>query len=127
MSGAGMSTFEVDQPWIVYHYGLTHDKWWPPHNSTRILGRARIKMECAICGETRIADMKIPRFGTVSAPGGGRHPQRLRFCLDHLHPDRPHPMSWVRPLLNPDAHKGGIELDLLAMRLETELNDGAAP
>ena len=39
----------------------------------------------------------------------------------HLHRDQPHPMAWAKPLLNPAAHPGGIDLDLLAMRLEADL------
>lgn len=32
-------------------------------------------------------------------------------------------MAWARPLLNPAAHNvvGGIDLDLLAMRLQADL------
>lgn len=115
------STYEKEQPWLVYHYGLTHDKWWPLWNSTRVTGCAKIKAECAICGKVETISMAIPRFGTVPGPEGGKHPKRLDFMYRHLHVDRPHPMAWAKPLLNLDAHQGGIDLALLAARLEREL------
>jgi hypothetical protein len=118
---AGHSTYETTQPWVAYHYGLTHDGWWPPWNSTRVLGRARIIMECAVCGQREIASLRMPRFGPI--PDRGRHPIRERFLFEHQHPDRPHPMSWDKPFLNPAAHEGGMDLDLLGMRLEAEINE----
>jgi hypothetical protein len=33
-------------------------------------------------------------------------------------------MSWAKPLLNPQAHEGGLNLDLLAARLEADINEG---
>jgi hypothetical protein len=119
-----MQTAETDQPWVVYTYGLTHDKWWPFWNSTRVLGRMRIKMTCAVCGTEEAPWLRIPRFGPI--PDKGRHPARIKFLLEHVHPDRPHPMSWSMPFLNPGVHQGGIDLDLLAMRLQADLNGGAA-
>jgi len=107
-------TYETDQPWVIYRY-LTTDR------RTRITGRSRIECECAICGDRETLTIRIPRFGPVPVPTGGRHPARVRFLLDHIHPDRSHPMAWARPLLNPATHTGGIDLDLLAMRLEAEL------
>ena len=118
-----MSMFETSQPWVAYHYGLTHDMWWPFWSSTRVLGVAKIRMECAVCGRSEIARMKIPRFGAVKEPASGRHPLRERFLAEHAHPDRGAPMSWAKPLLNAAAHPGGISLDALAMRLEADLND----
>lgn len=113
------STYETEQPWVVYHY-LTTDR------RTRITGRSVIECECAVCGERRKVRIRIPRFGRVPAPVGGRHPERVRFLLDHLHRgEERHPMSWARPLLNLAAHQGGVDLDLLAMRLEAELQGAA--
>lgn len=114
------STYEITQPWVVYRYGLTHDRWWPLWNSTHIIGRAKIRMECAVCGVCETANLKIPRFGKVPTPASGRHPVREAFLAAHIHPDRGAPMSWVRPLLNLAAHEGGLDLDQLAMRLEAE-------
>lgn len=119
------STYEVDQPWVLYHYGLTHDGWWPLWNSTHVLGRARIQCECMVCGGVEIANLPIPRFGPVPEPASGRHPFRERFLADHAHPDRGHPMSWKRPLANFAAHPGGLDLDQLAMRLEADFNQDA--
>jgi hypothetical protein len=69
-----MSTYETEQPWLCYHYGATHDKWWPFWNSTRVLGIFKINMECCVCGEYRMTRIKIPRFGEVPAPKGGASP-----------------------------------------------------
>lgn len=116
------SMFDTDMPWIVYHYGRTVDGWWPLWRSVRVLGRAAIECECAVCGERHIIAAPLPRFGPVN-PNGREHPERTRFKLDHLHRDRPHPMAWKRPLLNPAAHRGGLDLGLLAMRLEADLRE----
>jgi len=115
------STFDTDEPWVVYHYGRTHDAFWPPWRSTRLLGYGLIECECAVCGKREVLKIRIPRFGPVI--DRGKHPKRIRFLLDHLHPDKGHPMSWAKPLLNPDAHPGGMNLDMLAMRLEAELRE----
>lgn len=117
------STYETTQPWVIYHYGRTHDRWWPPWNSTRVLGRARIVCECAVCGGREVVSFRIPRFGPVPVPESGRHPERERFLAEHVHPDRGAPMSWAKPLLNLAAHRGGMNLDALAMRLEADLNE----
>lgn len=115
-----METYETGQAWVVYTYGLTHDRWWPLWRSTRILGYARIQMTCCVCGTREIAKVRIPRVGPVV--DRGHHPRRTRFLAEHEHPDRGHPMSWALPLYNPSVHTGGVSLDLLAMRLEGDLN-----
>lgn len=121
MSRRWLENYDTDQPWVVYRYGHTHDRFWPPWRSTRILGFAKVECECAVCGEVRIVKAPIPRFGNPN-PSGEHHPERIRFLLDHLHRDtQRHPMSWAKPLLNPAAHRGGIDLGLLAMRLEADL------
>ena len=119
-----MERAESDQPWVIYTYGRTHDRWWPLWNSTRVLGRARIGMECMVCGATTVASIKMPRFKEI--PDRGRHPTRLRFLLDHLHPDKGHPMSWARPLRNMNAHPQGVDLELLAVRLQAEMRDSSS-
>ncbi len=118
--GRVMERYDADQPWVIYRYGATHDKWWPFWNSTRVLGFAKVECECAICGERHMVKARIPRFGDPN-PGGQHHPERIKFLLAHLHRDQPHPMAWAKPLLNFAAHSGGIDLDLLAMRLEADL------
>ena len=115
-------TYEVTQPWVIYTYGRTHDDWWPFWNSTRFLGRARIGLECCVCGHREVVTLRIPRFGSVPEPASGRHPERERFLAEHAHPDRGHPMSWARPLRNVAAHQGGLNLGLLAARLEADMN-----
>jgi len=117
-----MNTFEVDQPWVVYHYGRTHDRWWPFWNSTRFLGRACIVAECAVCGDRTPLWFRIPRFGPIA--DRGHHPKRSAYLAAHAHPDRGAPMSWKLPLLNPAAHRGGVDLGALAMRLEADMNEG---
>ena len=117
-----LTTFETNQPWVVYTY-ITHDRFWPFWNSTRILGKSKIRCECAVCGNSEILRMPIPRFGPVPAPASGKHPERERYLREHSHPDRPHPMAWSKPLLNLAAlaaHGEGVDLDLLGMRLEDE-------
>ncbi len=100
-----LTTYETTQPWVVYRY-LTHDGCWPPWSSTRFLGRSRVECECAICGDRRVLSLRIPRFGPVPEPEGGRHPQRVRFLSEHLHPDRRRsPLTWTKPLLNAAAHR----------------------
>lgn len=121
-----LEKYDVEYPWVIYRYGLTHDEWWPFWNSTRVLGRARIECECAVCGVREVVAFRIPRFGPVPEPKSGRHEQRERFLAEHAHPDRGAPMSWARPLLNPGAHQDGINLESLAMRLEADLNDDGA-
>lgn len=49
MSGKWMERAETGQPWVIYTYGRTHDGWWPLWSSTRVLGRARVGLEC--CAE----------------------------------------------------------------------------
>lgn len=117
-----LSTFDTDQPWVLYHYGLTHDRFWPPWNSTRVLGKAKILCECMVCGARQAVTMRIPRFGSVPEPESGKHELRERFLAEHAHPDRGHPMSWAKPLANIAAHTKGLDLDLLAMRLEADIN-----
>lgn len=119
-----MRTAEHTQPWVIYTYGRTHDMWWPFWNSTRFLGRASITMSCMVCGDVTSVWYRIPRFGPVPVPASGRHPLREKYLADHAHEDRGHPMSWARPLENMNAHRGGLDLDLLGMRLEGDLNDG---
>jgi hypothetical protein len=110
----GHSTYDTDQPWVVYHY-LTTDR------RTRITGRSRIACECAVCGTREVLTIRIPRVGPITGPKAGKHPERIRFLLAHIHKDRPHPMAWARPLLNPAAHTSGLDLNLLTMRLEADL------
>lgn len=122
-SRPGESMYDTDLPWVVYHYGRTVDPWWPIWRSVRVLGRAAVECECAVCGHSRVVVAPIPRFGPVN-PEGREHPERTRFKLDHLHRERPHQMAWAKPLLNLAA-TGVIDLDLLAMRLEADLRADA--
>lgn len=114
-----METYDTDQPWVIYRY-LSTDR------ETRVTGRSRIQCECAVCGTRKTLRLKIPRFGRINEPKGGKHVERLCFLRDHLHADRPNPMAWARPLLNLAAHVDGIDLDLLAMRLEADLREAGA-
>lgn len=120
-----METCETTQPWVIYTYGRTHDHWWPFWTSTRVLGRARIGMECMVCGHAEVVSLPIPRLRGI--PDKGRHPERVRFLREHAHPDRGHPASWVRPLRNLDAWPGGLNPDLLAARLEADLKSPQDP
>lgn len=118
-----MDTYEQDQPWVLYHYGLTHDLWWPIKGSTRWWGVSKIACECMVCGDRTTLRMKIPRWGPVPSWPSGKHPEREKYLALHEHPNRGAPMSWARPLANPAAHPGGVDLDALSMRLEADLNE----
>lgn len=116
---------ETAQPWVIYTYGRTHDRWWPLWSSTRVLGRARIGMECCVCGHAEVVSLPMPRFGTVPEPASGRHPARERFLAAHAHPGRGNPMSWARPLRNAAVFGlAGVDMDLLAMRLQADVAEG---
>lgn len=119
-----MQRAEQAMPWVIYTYGRTHDEWWPFWNSTRILGRASIQMSCMVCGDVTVAWYKIPRIGPVPEPEGGKHPVRVKYLAEHVHLDRGHPLSWARPLENMNVYRDGLDLDLLAMRIEGDINDG---
>lgn len=110
----GAERYDTDQPWIVWTYLSTDAR-------TRVTGRSAIRMECCVCGEQETVRIAIPRVGPIPEPPGGRHAERVRFMLAHLHPDKGHPMSWAKPLRNLAAMGGVIDLDLLAMRLEADL------
>ena len=112
----GAERYDTDQPWICWTFLSTDAR-------TRITGRSVVRMDCCVCGAIQKSHIRIPRFGPVSAPPGGRHAERLRFMLAHLHPDKGHPMSWAKPLRNPFAQPGGLDLNLLAMRLEADLTE----
>lgn len=99
-------TYETGQPWVIYKYGRTHDLWWPFWTSTRFLGYGAIDAECAICGDRTVLKAKMPRFGPIPVNRDdplGRHPVRVAYLKQHEHPDRKHPITWARPLLNPAA------------------------
>lgn len=108
-------TYETDAPWVTW-------TWLSTDRETRITGRMRMRMTCCVCGKREIIRPRIARFGPVAAPPGGVHPERLAAKERHAHPDRGHPMSWALPLRNPFG-TGGLNLDLLGMRLEADLNE----
>lgn len=109
-------TYETDAPWVTW-------TWLSTDRETRITGRSRLKLTCCVCGEREIVRVPIPRWGPVPEPEGGVHPERAKAKIRHAHPDRGHPMSWALPLRNPGAHGGGMDLDLLAARLEADANE----
>lgn len=106
----GAERYDTDQPWICWRFLSTDAR-------TRVTGRSVIRMDCCVCGAKETVRIRIPRFGPVPVPPGGRYAERVRFMLAHLHPDKGHPMSWEKPLRNPFAQRGGLDLELLAMRL----------
>lgn len=114
-------TYEVGQPWVIYRYGRTHDGWWPPLSSTRVMGRAKIDVECAICGNRSVLTFRMPRFGPIPPNTGdpqGRHPARVAYLKAHAHPDRKHPITWAKPLANPAALQGKTDvLDVIKRRV----------
>jgi len=94
------AAYDTDQPWIIYEYGRTHDKWWPPWSSTRVLGYALIGCRCCICGDRTVLKIKMPRFGPVTKTVG-KHERRMAYLAKHEHHDRNDaPMTWAQPLAN---------------------------
>lgn len=103
-------TYETDAPWVTW-------TWLSTDRETRFTGRMRM----LLTRET--IRVRIPRFGRVPEPEGGIHPARHEAKERHAHPDRGHPMSWALPLRNIAAHEGGMNLDLLGLRLEADVNE----
>jgi hypothetical protein len=111
----GSERYDTDQPWICWTFLSTDAR-------TRITGRSVVLMDCCVCGQKRKVRIRIPRVGPV--PDNGKHVERLRFMRDHLHPEKPHPITWAKPLRNLAVFgTGGLDLDLLAMRLEADLKE----
>jgi hypothetical protein len=108
-------TYETDAPWVTW-------TWLSTDRETRFTGRMRMRLTCCVCGKREVIRPRIPRFGPVPEPPGGVHPERVAAKERHAHPDRGHPMSWALPLRNPLGQSGGLNLDLMAMRLEADLN-----
>lgn len=73
-----MITIETAAPWITYHY-RTSDRW------TRITGRSMILARCSYCYAEKLITLRIPRFGPVPSPAGGRHPERIAWVEEHGH------------------------------------------
>lgn len=100
VDGKWLVRAEESQPWVLYVYGLTHDGLWPLRTSTRLLGYARIRCECMVCGDRTVMQLPIPRLRRVPRPANGRHPARENYLRAHEHPDRGHPIFWAQPLRN---------------------------
>ena len=114
---AGLETYEVGSPWVTYHY-LTTDR------QTRITGRSKILLACAICGVEETLVLRIPRVGPVPEPQGGRHPKRVEFVRAHQHTaeERSDRTRWAKPLRN----AVGLDLGTIAAVIEKAINDGGA-
>lgn len=113
-------TYETAAPWVTW-------LWLSTDRETRVTGRSRMRLTCAVCGRRETVRIRIPRWGTVPPPPGGIHAARRDAIERHAHPDRGHPMSWKLPLLNPAAHRGGIDIDLLTMRLAADSGSPEEP
>lgn len=105
-------TYEDRQPWVIYVYGLTTDRWWPLWRSTRVLGYAKIECQCCICGDRTVVKVKLPRVGVVV--DRGPHALRREYLAKHQHPNqRTAPETWVWPLRNPEALRADDLMDIL--------------
>ena len=95
-------TFEIDQAWVLYCYFVPNWIVW-------LLGLSCIRMECIICGVRYHPTFRLKRWGPME--DRGRHPKRVRFCEQHLHPHlNKNPLCWELPLKNPAAlPDGGLE------------------
>lgn len=98
-------TYETTAPWITW-------TWLSDDRETRITGRMRHRMTCCICGKSEVIRPRIPRWGPVTPPPGGIHPERLRAIERHAHPGLRDPADWALPLRNPDAWSGGLPLSV---------------
>jgi hypothetical protein len=117
-----LETYEVGSPWITYHY-LTTDR------QTRITGRSKILLACAICGHEEVLTLRIPRVGPVPTPKGGRHEKRVEFVRAHQHTadERRDRRTWAKPLRNPAGLDVGtmveIVQDVISRDVETNRED----
>lgn len=107
-TGGGYQSCDLTQPWIIYHAGRTHERLWPIWSSARLRCHTRITLECCVCGQRQAASLPVPRLLPI-----GEHPEPRAFLAEHAHPDRGHPMSWVRPLANVDSFRraGGADVE----------------
>lgn len=102
-------TYETTAPWITW-------TWLSDDRETRITGRMRHKMTCCICGKSEIIRPRIPRWGPITPPPNGVHPERLAAIERHSHPDRRDPTDWALPFRNP---VGGLDLGMFQRIAET--------
>lgn len=110
-----LQTADDKQPWVVYTYGRTHDRWLhSPWRNSLVVGRIVVDHECAVCGAHEVAILRAKRFSRPS-----EDPFRREWLKEHVHPDMPNQAAWAKPLLNPFA-LGALDLDLLVMRLEAD-------
>ena len=118
MSADRLETYEVGSPWITYHY-LTTDR------RTRITGRSKILLACAICGHEEVLTIRIPRVGPVPMPQGGRHPQRVEFVRAHQHTaaERGDRARWAKPMRNV-AGLGQVDLAAIVAAALSERERG---
>lgn len=95
---------EADAPWVT---------WTLPYTDrlTRVTGYATAELTCCICGAQEVHRARVPRWGPVPEPEGGRHRYRLEAIARHDHPDQRDPRDWALPLRNLAA--GADVLDIL--------------
>lgn len=108
-------TYEIGQPWVTYHY---------PHDDQQATRRglfALVNMRCLVCGGTEEWKVRWGQQRKIKHDHRGYAMERVKFLADHAHPDRGHPMSWALPLANVAAHENGLDVGLLAMRVEADL------
>lgn len=117
-----LETFEVGSPWITYHY-LTTDR------RTRVTGRSKILLACAICGHEETVTLRIPRFGPVPEPKGGRHETRVAFVRGHQHTaeDRRDRRRWVKPLRNVAGMDSAVMAGILQDVVDDAVRRAAGP
>jgi hypothetical protein len=113
-----LETYEVGSPWVTYHYQTTDAQ-------TRITGRSKILLACAICGHEEVLTLRIPRVGPVPEPQGGRHPDRVAFVRAHQHTgeERRDRTTWAKPLRNPAGLNLGDLADIVTDALNRDLGD----
>lgn len=118
----------LDSPWIIISY-LTSDA-----EADASGGRSRVRLECCICGQREVKDFILPAeddpIWDVIDPREGTPEAKVikqEFQLTHVHEDRQGKsamLTWARPLKNPAALKGGIDVRELKQRLMLEIEAG---
>lgn len=120
-----LENYLIEMPWIVLTYPVSDAE------ADANGGQSKVIFECCICGVLEEKAFHLPPEGdpiwkTIDPKEGTPESKKLRqeFQLAHLHEDRQSDpvLTWAKPLRNPSAIWGGINLQQLKRRLLTELD-----
>lgn len=120
-----METFFTDTPWICLTYPVSDAE------ADANGGKSKVILDCCICGEVKEIEFSLPAatdpiWKRIDRQKGTPEAYfiRLGFQLEHMHEGRhANPMvQWVKPLRNPAAICGGIDLAQLRERITNEID-----